>query len=433
MDKLTNHSESLNQPQVKTLFSKLYGDGQAEITNQISRYKRIIANHTKLFGAANIRLFSTPGRTEIGGNHTDHNHGRVLAGSVNLDTIAAAGKTSDNTIIIHSENYTNPFIVSLDDLEARAEEAGTTTALIRGIAAKFKATGYLIGGFNAYISSDVGIGSGLSSSASIEVLIGTILNTFYNGESIPVMELAKIGQYAENIYFKKPCGLMDQIACGVGGIVSIDFNDPQNPIVRKVDFDFAAQNYSLLIVDTGGSHVDLTEDYAAVPNEMKELARNLGKEVCRELTYQEIIDQMIYLRAKVGDRAILRALHFFNDNERVTEQVQALEQNDFESFLRLVNDSGNSSVKWLQNCYSTQNPSEQGISLALALTENYLENIAAGACRVHGGGFAGTIQVFLPNEHIGKYKNLMDKVFGESAVTAVTIRPVGTTQVKLNE
>jgi len=300
------------------------------------------------------------------------------------------------------------------------------TALIRGIAARFKDLSYNIGGFNAYCSSDVLPGSGLSSSASIEVLIGTIFNYMFNQGLISPQEIAIIGQYSENKYFGKPCGLMDQMACAVGGIISIDFKNPASPIVAKVNFDFAAHNYSLLVVDTGGSHADLTADYAEIPGEMRAVASIFDVEYCREISSDKFYSGIADLRDKVGDRAILRALHFLGDNERVVHQVDALEKKDFKTFLSLVNDSGNSSFKWLQNVYSEKNVQEQGVSLGLALTEKYLAEIKEGAARVHGGGFAGTIQVFLPIDAVEGYVNFLESVFGRDKVLVLSIRSEGT-------
>ena len=322
-------------------------------------------------------------------------------------------------------------MVELDSLAPRKEEEGTTSALIRGIASRMRELGYRIGGFNAYITSEVLGGSGLSSSACIEVLLGSIINHLYNDGKIDEILLAKIGQYAENVYFNKPCGLMDQIACAVGGFVTIDFKDFDNPVVRKIDFDFAAQNYSLLVINTGGSHADLTDDYASVPREMKAVASALGKKVCRELTMEEVIQNIPKLRARVGDRAILRAMHFLSEDQRVVQQVEALERGDFGGFLRLVNESGDSSWKWLQNCYTNKNPHEQGITLALSVTENFLKGSGKGACRVHGGGFAGTVLVFMPNELLDEYVGLIEGIFGKGSVTVLSIRPYGTLCINL--
>ena len=419
----------LHDQKIKDLFSRLYGKEDHVIEKQRIRYEHLVRKFYDYFTEGDVKLFSTPGRTEIGGNHTDHNHGRVLAASVDLDSIAAVAKSDDRWVIVYSEGYPDPFRVNLEELSPKKNEQGTTTGLIRGIAARLDEMGYTVGGFNACITSDVLVGSGLSSSASIEVLIGAIFNVFYNEGKVPEETIAKIGQYAENRYFNKPCGLMDQMTCAVGGIVSIDFKDPENPVVRKVDFDFSGQNYRLLVVDTGGSHADLTDDYASVPREMKYVAGLLGKKVCRDISYRELLDKIPEIRSRTGDRAVLRAFHFIEDNQRVVDQVAALEEGNFVRFLDLVNESGDSSYKWLQNCYSPKNVSEQGIPLALALTENYLRRIGEGACRVHGGGFAGTIQVFLPDKHLDAYVKLMESVFGKGSVRVLSIRPVGTIHI----
>lgn len=324
-------------------------------------------------------------------------------------------------MILFSEGYAQPFEVDLNRLEQVQEERGTTSALIRGIAFKLSELGYQIGGFNACVASEVLPGSGLSSSASIEVLIGTIFNTLFNDERIPVDELAKIGQFAENRYFGKPCGLMDQLACAVGGIIAIDFKNPFEPVIERVGFDFSEKNYQLLIVDTGGNHADLIDDYASIPAEMKSVARALGAEVCREIEYDQLLHKTKSLREQVGDRALLRSFHFLWENERVVHQVNSLKSGDFQTFLRLVGESGNSSFKWLQNIFSANNIHEQGMTLALALTEQYLDQIGAGACRVHGGGFAGAIQVFLPKGAVAGYTELMESVLGDDSVLLLNI------------
>lgn len=401
----------------------LYGAGAA---NQISRYETLIQQFEANFKHNEWYLFSTPGRTEIGGNHTDHNHGRVLAASVNLDSIAVAAKNDRAQITIYSHGYGQPFQVDLNDLQVNEKEKGTTTALIRGIAARLKELNYPVGGFDACIHSTVLPGSGLSSSASVEVLIAMMFNVLFNASRIPAEELALIGQYAENHYFGKPCGLMDQMTCAVGGIISIDFKNALKPIVKKVPVDFKTSGYKILIVDTGGNHADLTEDYAAVPAEMKAVAAALGKTVCRELTLTELWSKLPELRQQTGDRAVLRCLHFLQENERVLAQVKALEAGKFRDFLGLVQASGDSSFKWLQNIFSTKNVHEQGITLALALSQSYCDEIQDGACRVHGGGFAGTIQVFLPESHVDDYRRRMESVFGAGKVMVLDIRPRGT-------
>ena len=426
MQNRINAVKLLNSPKTKELFYKLYGKDDRVIQEQFKRYRKIVKQYQNYFYATPVHLFSAPGRTEIGGNHTDHNAGRVLAASINLDSIGAVDETNNDTITVFSEGYPSPFKVILNDLRPKKEEERTTAGLIRGIAARYKELGYKIGGFNAYISSNVMVGSGLSSSASIEVLVGTILNELYNKGKVSEETVAIIGQYAENNYFNKPCGLMDQLTIAVGGIISIDFRDSKNPIVKKVDFNFSSQNYSILVVDTGGNHADLTDDYASIPQEMKSVAQELGGKVCRDISLKELIENVYDLRFKVGDRAILRTLHFLDDNQRVLEQVEALEKGDFDTFLNLVSESGNSSSKWLQNCFTTKNPAEQGITLALALTENYLKNSEKKyACRVHGGGFAGTIQVFMPNEMLDGYLKMIKTVFGEKSVEILRVRELG--------
>jgi galactokinase len=413
------------------IFAKIYGNDKSVIDAQVNRYDQLLQKFNQKFDHSDLHFFSTPGRTEIGGNHTDHNHGRILAAAVNLDSIAVAATNKSMIIHFFSDGYEHPFVVDLNDLKVNQKENETTNSLIRGIAARFAELGYEIGGFNAYCSSDVLPGSGLSSSASIEVLIGTIFNYLFNHGKISSEEIAIIGQYAENTYFGKPCGLMDQMTCAVGGIISIDFKDPRNPQVTKVNFDFSAHHYSLLVVDTGGSHADLTADYASVPEEMKSVANFFGFEYCRQISKDTFFSRIDKVRKKTGDRAVLRTLHFIEDNERVLNQIQALEKNEFKKFLALVNESGNSSFRWLQNVYSTNNVHEQGVPLALALTERYISEIKEGACRVHGGGFAGTIQVFLPTDVVGRYIEMTEKVFGSEKVLVLSIRPQGT--INLNQ
>ncbi len=416
----------MNKEKLISIFQKIYSKDQAIINKQLSRYEDLAQLFQNRFNREAIHYFSTPGRTEIGGNHTDHNFGRVLAGSVDMDSIAIAAPNESSVVTVYSVGFEGSFRVDLSDLNVKEKEKETTNSLIRGIAARFKELGYHIGGVDAYITSNVLSGSGLSSSASIEVLLGTIFNTFYNSNKISPEELAVIGQFAENQYFGKPCGLMDQVACAMGGIVTIDFRNPADPVIKKVDFDFEARNYKLLVVDTGGSHADLTQDYASVPSEMKSVAKILGAEVCREISMEKFLPAISGLRSSVGDRAVLRAFHFLKENGRVVDQVKALESNDFETFLQLIKDSGNSSFKWLQNIYSPKNPGEQGLSLALAMTEMYISDVNKGACRVHGGGFAGTIQVFLPSDLITSYIQMMESVFGEGSVNVLNIRPLGT-------
>jgi galactokinase len=429
MPKLQEAKKLFDAPKFRALLAELYGNDKKTIRHHTDRYQRLLDQYQQNFGDHDIELFSTPGRIEIGGNHTDHNHGRVLAASINLDAIAAAARAADDTITLYSDGFAKPFAVDLKQLTVDPGETGATTALIRGITARFKELDFQIGGFKACVTSEVVIGSGLSSSASIEVLIATILNHLYNDGRVAPETLALVGQYAENHYFNKPCGLMDQLTIAVGGIVTIDFENPQKPVFKKINFDFGAQKYSVLVVNTGGSHADLTDEYAAIPEEMKRVAQGLGKNVCREIAFNELLNNIGMLRSHAGDRAILRALHFLGDNARVVEQVRSLENGDFAAFLRLVNESGNSSNKWLQNIYPNKSPSEQGLNLALAFTEDYLKKIGAGACRVHGGGFAGTIQVFLPNAALGEYVERMQSLFGEHAASVLKIRPQGTMKI----
>ena len=415
----------LDENKLQNALQVVYGKEKAVLDSQIVRYNLLISKHKEQFGDKELHLFSSPGRTELGGNHTDHDHGLVLAASVNIDSIAVCSRNNNNIVTIFSEGHDKPFIVKLNDLISKKEEEGTTNALIRGIAYRFAELGFSIGGFNAFMTSEVFIGSGLSSSASIEVIIGTVFNALYNGNEISSAQIALAGQYAENKFFGKPCGLMDQMACAVGGIIAIDFENSESPIVEKVDFNFESSGYKLIVVNTGGSHEDLTNDYSSIPKEMKSVANSLGKEVCRDIQIDNLLLKIKELRSDVGDRAILRAMHYLEENERVTKQVEALSKNDFKKYLELVTHSGNSSFKWLQNIYSPKNVYEQGVSLALAITERYIDGIQQGACRIQGGGFAGTIQVFLPDESVSDYIKLIDTVFGTGSAKILTIRSEG--------
>lgn len=386
------------------------------------RYLKATDEFEKLYGDAEVNLFSAPGRTEVGGNHTDHQHGRVLAGSVDLDVIAVVSKNDDNIVRIKSEGY-DMDVVDLNELDVVKAEEGKAISLIRGMCAFVKELGFKIGGFNAYTTSNVLKGSGLSSSAAFEVLIGVILNHLFNNGEIGAVEIAKLAQKAENIYFGKPCGLMDQMASSVGGFTAIDFAEPKNPIIEKIDFDLAAHNHSLCIVNTGGNHADLTDDYAKITEEMYAVANAFGEEYLRDVNEEEFFSKLSELRHDFSDRAVLRAMHFISENALALEQKKALLENRFEDFLAMVIKSGNSSFKYLQNVYSSKAPNEQGISLALAITERFLNS--RGAHRVHGGGFAGTIQAFVPNELLEDYKNTIESVFGEGNCYVLNIRPVG--------
>ncbi len=401
--------------------------GKANAASARERYLNLLSTFEKDFpGREDIFIISTPGRTEVGGNHTDHNAGRVLAASVNLDCIAVVSSREDNTVNVHSEGYPN-ISLSTDDLSVKEHEQFTSIALIRGVLARCRDLGYTIGGFDACVTSNVLMGSGLSSSAAFEVLMVSIISHLYNDGKIDDIENAKIAQFAENIYFGKPCGLMDQTACAVGNLVFIDFRDFDNPIVEKVDFRFSDCRYEMVIVDTGGSHADLNDDYVDLEHEMKQCARALGGEVLRDVSMEKLMTKLPEIRGTISDRAILRAVHFFYDDVRVVKQVECLKKNDFKSFLKEITDSGYNSFTYCQNCYSSKHPHEQGISVALAVTENILAG--NGAYRVHGGGFAGTIQAFVPDELIESYAGEMRRLFGEHSVYRILIRPVGTTRV----
>lgn len=393
-----------------------------KLVYQKKRYINAIKKFEKNYGAGEAELFSAPGRSEVGGNHTDHQHGEVLAASINLDTIGVVRATDDNQVRIISDDY-DEVIISLNDIEAKVEEKGTTIALIKGVIAGFVERDYKVGGFCAYVTSDVLIGAGLSSSAAFETLIGIIISGLYNDMSISAIEIAIIGQYAENIYFGKPCGLMDQMACSVGNLVHIDFKNPKNPEVEKLDFNMSEHGYSLCITDTKGSHADLTDEYAAVPQEMKAVANYFGKEVLRDVTYGEVIKEIVALRKKLGDRSVLRAVHFLCENERVMKEVNALKCGDMNLFLDNVKESGDSSFKYLQNVYSNNDVENQNISIALMMSDVSLKK--EGVSRVHGGGFAGTIQAFVKNDFVATYKVQMDHVFGKGSCKDLKIRKYG--------
>lgn len=387
------------------------------------RYTKCLKFFTETFGTReNVSLFSAPGRTEIGGNHTDHQHGRVLAGSVNLDIIAVAAPNNSRQIRIQSEGYPMD-VIDLDQLEVHKSETGRAAALIRGIAQKLTEMGCRLGGLDAYTISNVPKGSGLSSSAAFEVMVGTILNGLYCEQKIDSVEIAKIGQYAENVYFGKPCGLMDQMACSVGGIIGIDFNDPSAPALEQINFDFTSSGHALCIIEAGGDHADLTDEYAAVPSEMKKVAAFFGKEFLRQVDEAEFYGKLASVRTSVGDRGILRAMHFFADNRRVGKQIQALRENDFDAFLQLVLESGRSSYMYLQNVFAASQPQQQGVSVALALCDRFLNG--QGAFRVHGGGFAGTVQAFVPYDMLNEFRTKMESAIGKGRCHVLYIRKHG--------
>jgi len=419
--------------QIRSLISKgelngeaafVYGCEPEKAQGYADRFAIASEKYGQIFGDADISLFSAPGRTEIGGNHTDHQHGHVLAGSVDVDTIAIAAPNGNNVIRIQSEGHLCDTI-ELDDLRVRKNEYNRSGSLIRGIAAKFRELGYPVSGFDAYTTSNVLKGSGLSSSAAFEVLVGNIINTFFAGGRQDAISIAKIGQYAENVYYGKPCGLMDQMASSVGGIITIDFASTESPVVEKVEFDFSKSGFSLCIIDSGAGHGDLTDEYAAIPREMKAVAAVFGREYLRDVREEDFYERIAEIRTAAGDRAVLRAMHFFADDRRVGQQVAALRRNDFDQFMKLIIESGRSSDMYLQNVFAASHPQEQAVSIVLALCERLLNG--KGAWRVHGGGFAGTIQAFVPNSMLDEMKDTMDKAIGVNACHIMNIRPVGGT------
>lgn len=426
MSNLYKTIEEIQNGELNARLKKVYiTDEEAE--KQAERYVSLAKDFEEIFGNRDdIRFFSAPGRTEVGGNHTDHNHGRVLAAGINLDAVAIASKNDENIVRVKSRGY-NMDVVDLSDLSVNEADTDHSNALVRGMCDGFQKRGYKIGGFDACTVSNVLSGSGLSSSAAFEVLVGTCLNYLYNDGKVDAVTVAQIAQYAENVHFGKPCGLMDQMASSVGGFITIDFADPENPVIEKVDFDFASCGHALCIVDTKGSHSDLTDEYAAIRTEMESVASYFGKKVLRETNEREFYKNIPEIREKFGDRAVLRAIHFFGDNDRVVSEVEALRNGDFDEFKKLVCESGASSYMYNQNVYSVKKPLEQPIALGLALSEQILHG--KGAYRVHGGGFAGTIQAFVPNKLLSTYKNAVESVFGEGSCYVLLIRPLGGTEV----
>ena len=386
------------------------------------------ASFAAAFEGAPERYFSAPGRTEIGGNHTDHQRGRVLAGAVNLDTVAAVRLNGTGTIRIQSKGYPIS-IVELDNLTPVASEINSTPALIRGVAARFTEMGCKVEGFDAYCESTVLPGSGLSSSAAFEVLIGTIINHLFFGGKVSQPQIAMIGQYAENVFFGKPCGLMDQTASAVGNLVTIDFFDKENPVIEPVDFDFASCGHALCIIDSGADHADLTDEYAAIPGEIKAVAAYFGKEVLTQIDEADFYAQIPQIRKACGDRAVMRCIHFYQENARVPQQVAALREGNFDKFLSLVKQSGYSSYMYLQNVIPAGYKAHQDVAVALGLAEHYLQG--RGAYRVHGGGFAGTIQAFVPLDMLDEFVAGMDAALGEGACHVLSIRPQGGVEMEV--
>ncbi len=399
-----------------------------KISFQQDRYAQAAKSFEEIFSCKSERFFSAPGRTEVGGNHTDHNLGKVLAAGVSLDVIAATLKTDDSIIEVKSAGFEKD-VVDITSLDPVENEKNSSAALIRGVCRGFVDRGYKIGGFKAYTTSNVLKGSGLSSSAAFEVLIGTILSCLYNDGEVSDVEIAQIAQFSENEFFGKPSGLMDQMASSVGGFITIDFKDVKNPVINKLDFDFASSGHSLCIVDTKGNHADLTPEYAAIPVEMKSVAKLFGKSELRGISRTQLLERVAEIREKCGDRALLRALHFVDENDRVDDEANALSGGNFAEFLNVINCSGDSSYKYLQNIYANKSPEEQGLSVGLYLAQSVLQG--SGAARVHGGGFAGTIQAFVPDEKLSGFIDVMDKTFGEGSCHVLTVRPHGGVEVNL--
>lgn len=414
--------EVLNGAGAERLLTELYGADQVE--EQRGRYRELLEGYRDKFGDGEVKLFSSPGRTEISGNHTDHNHGKVLAGSINLDCVGVAAVNHSSKVKIVSTTFGQEFTVDLNNLAPSRRKSGTED-LVKGLLKGFQESGYEVGGFNAYITSNVISAAGVSSSAAFEMLLCSMLNTFFNEGRMDTVAYAHVGKYAENHYWDKASGLLDQMACAVGGLITIDFMEPSDPKVEKIDFDFGSQNHSLIIVQTGRGHADLSADYSAVPSEMKKVAEFFGKDYCSEITEKDVIDNLAEVRKYAGDRSVLRALHFFEENKRVENMVKALKEDRFDVFLENITASGNSSWKWLQNCYTNSNYQEQGITVALALTELFIADKGRGACRVHGGGFAGVIMAMLPNDLVDEYVEYIEKALGKGNAYRMSIRPHG--------
>lgn len=423
---ISEFKAKLKNGKLQKTFSILYGSDKVD--SQTKRYIEAIEAFQEHYQApdnAEITIYSAPGRTEIIGNHTDHQQGQVIAASVGNDTIGIVMKQKGN-IEVKAADF-GQYNIDPAILEVQAGEKETTSALIRGIAAYFASKDYQLGGLKVYTTSNVLKGSGLSSSAAFESLIGTILSCEYNGGKVDAVEVAIAGQYAENVFFGKPCGLMDQLASSFGGFVHIDFEDAKHPAIQKINFDISRFQHSICVVDTGGNHADLTDDYASIPAEMKQVANALGANVLGEVSEASFMEQLPMLRGRLSDRALIRAFHFYGETRRVAEQAVHLKENQFEGFMRLIRESGQSSCCYLQNVFSTKAPDDQGLSLALALTEEILQG--KGAYRVHGGGFGGTILAFIPNELLSEYQEKMGCVFGQGACAALYLRPIGACRI----
>lgn len=426
MYKLEDLKKLVKEKKLEKL-SLLYGGDENFTNNAYKRLEEIIAEFEKVSDSKDVYIFSASGRTELSGNHTDHNNGKVIAGSINLDKLAIVSKRNDNKIVVYTDKKDNVETVDISTLDKKESEHHKSSSLIRGVCRAFSDRGLKVGGADIFISNRVLMGSGLSSSASFEALIGEIESVLYNNGSVDKTEIAIIGQYAENEYFGKPCGLMDQVGCSLGGIVTIDFEDNKKPKIEKIEYDFENAGYALMIVDTKGDHSGLTPEYAAVKNEMVSVALHFNKNVCREISYSDVVENITTLRKNVGDRAILRAFHFLTENERVVNQVKALKENNINEYLRLMNESGISSFMYLQNCYSNTNIKSMGVVLGLFMTKQFLNG--KGACRIHGGGFAGTIQALIPKERTEEYTKYMDAIYGNGSTFRIRIRQLSVSAI----
>lgn len=420
--------EQLKRGDFDNALCRLYGEDPNVLSKQRERYAKAVKEFEKHFdGTRELRLYSAPGRTEIGGNHTDHNHGVVMAAAVDLDMVAVVAQNNSTQVNIYSQNFERTDSVDVSCLTPQEEEKGSSPSLIRGIAARIVELGGKVGGFDAYTTSDVLRGSGLSSSAAFEVLVGEIFNAEFNDGRFSAVDNAKIGQYAENVFFDKPCGLMDQTACAVGSAITIDFKEPASPVVDKIPFDIAKHGFCLCITDTKGSHADLTDDYAAIRREMESVAEFLGKKVLRDVDEEVFFSKIAEIREKLGDRAVLRAIHFFADCKRAKALYEAVADDRFDDFLHLIVDGGHSSFEYNQNAYSIKKPEEQGVALGVALSQRVLAD--RGAWRLQGGGFAGTIQAFVPKDLLEQYRATLEGVFGKGSCYVLNVRNYGAIQV----
>lgn len=423
--------EQLKRGDFDNALCRLYGEDPNVLSKQRERYAKAVEEFEKHFdGTRELRLYSAPGRTEIGGNHTDHNHGVVMAAAVDLDMVAVVAQNNSTQVNIYSQNFERTDSVDVSCLTPQEQEKGSSPSLIRGIAARIVELGGKVGGFDAYTTSDVLRGSGLSSSAAFEVLVGEIFNAEFNDGRFSAVDNAKIGQYAENVFFDKPCGLMDQTACAVGSAITIDFKEPASPVVDKIPFDIAKHGFCLCITDTKGSHADLTDDYAAIRREMESVAEFLGKKVLRDVDEEVFFSKIAEIREKLGDRAVLRAIHFFADCKRAKELYEAVADDRFDDFLHLIVDGGHSSFEYNQNAYSIKKPEEQGVALGVALSQRVLAG--RGAWRLQGGGFAGTIQAFVPKDLLEQYRATLEGVFGKGSCYVLNVRNYGAIQVTQN-